>query len=89
MLKKWRTWSTKKLHNRLPTTTQQSNGQKGKIIQSKMMTLFILKPTTKMYLQARKRRIYFQLKQNAMKFCFAFLTLKQEKTFTFVKYYES
>ena len=42
-----------------------------------------------MYLQARKRRIYFQLKQNAMKFCFAFLTLKQEKTFTFVKYYES
>ena len=38
-----------------------------------------------MYLQARKRRIYCQLQQNVMKFCFAVLTLKQEKTFAFLK----
>ena len=83
MLNKWRTRASKKLHNRLPTTTQQFNFQKEKIIQSKMMTLLVLKPTTKMHLQARKRRIYFQLQQNAMTFCFAFLTLKQEKNFCF------
>ena len=52
-----------------------------------MMTLLVLKLTTKTYLQARKRRIYFQSQQNAVKFCFAFLTLKQEKTFAFLKYY--
>ena len=52
-----------------------------------MMTLLVLKPTTKMYLQARKRRIYFQLQQNVMKFCFAVLTLKQENTSAFLKYY--
>ena len=50
-----------KRHTRLQTTTQQFNNESEKKIQSKIYDTDCPKPTTNMYLQARKRRIFFSL----------------------------